>query len=329
MADFENRAKEITATLVELLRLRGADVEHRVVASARPTLRHTDHDNWNGGTDLYMLVLDVPVSVLAQIEDRQAEVESAILDRVQKLLRTEVGVAVTKVVISPSLAVAGESSPAREEGDIQPSPWNGPGLRLFLSHTSNVKENTFQLREALRPLGFAGFVAHADIEPTREWQRELETALHTMDALVAVITPEFITSRWCDQEVGVAIGRKKLVIPVRVGADPHGFMGKFQGLQAQGLMPGVVADRIFTILARHPQSSGQLAEALVSKLEKCRSFDEARASAGLMERLQQIPRELLPRLGAALDVNGQLNDAWGVPGRLRQLIAQNSGAGTP
>ena len=43
---------------------------------------------------------------------------------------------------------------------------------------------------------------------------EIEAALFSMDALVAVVTPGFVESKWADQEIGVAIGGSLLVIPV-------------------------------------------------------------------------------------------------------------------
>lgn len=35
-----------------------------------------------------------------------------------------------------------------------------------------------------------------------------------MDALCAIVAPDFKNSNWCDQEVGIALGQRKLVIPI-------------------------------------------------------------------------------------------------------------------
>src|SRR5262249_54560409 len=75
------------------------------------------------------------------------------------------------------------------------------------------------------------FVAHEDIEPSLEWQDVIEEALKTCGAMVAWLTPDFPTSDWTDQEIGYCLARETLVIPVRVGLDPYGFVGKYQGLQ--------------------------------------------------------------------------------------------------
>jgi hypothetical protein len=78
--------------------------------------------------------------------------------------------------------------------------WPEGMLRLFISHSSVHKQDVSFLAEMPRIQGIHGFVAHVDIEPTREWQGEIESALETCDALCAYLTPDFISSRWCDQE---------------------------------------------------------------------------------------------------------------------------------
>ena len=78
--------------------------------------------------------------------------------------------------------------------------------------------------------GISCFVAHSDIEPTRTWQKEIEKALFSMDVLIALMTEDFSDSNWTDQEIGVAIGRNVLILPIRMGADPYGFIGKYQAI---------------------------------------------------------------------------------------------------
>jgi len=85
---------------------------------------------------------------------------------------------------------------------------------------SAFKKTTGQLQTALRSYGVSAFVAHVDIEPTREWMSEIEAGLHSMDALVAILMPGFKESNWTDQEVGVAVGRGVLVIRSCVGLNP-------------------------------------------------------------------------------------------------------------
>ena len=88
---------------------------------------------------------------------------------------------------------------------IDPPFWRKRMFRLFVTHLSAEKVLAAQLQEALLNYGISGFVAHNDIEPTLEWQSQIETALATADSLVALLHPEFHESNWTDQEIGFAM----------------------------------------------------------------------------------------------------------------------------
>ena len=53
---------------------------------------------------------------------------------------------------------------------IDPPFWRKGMLRLFISHLAAHREFAKQLQEALLDYGISAFVAHSDIEPTKEWQ---------------------------------------------------------------------------------------------------------------------------------------------------------------
>ncbi|MHC4745639.1 MAG: toll/interleukin-1 receptor domain-containing protein, partial [Planctomycetota bacterium] len=103
--------------------------------------------------------------------------------------------------------------------------WGDGKLRVFLSHISAHKVFAAELQAALSELGISAFVAHEDIEPDSEWQDEIEKALRTCDALVALLNPDFHVSNWTDQEVGYGLGRGIPVYSVRLGMNPYGLFG--------------------------------------------------------------------------------------------------------
>jgi pyruvoyl-dependent arginine decarboxylase (PvlArgDC) len=121
-------------------------------------------------------------------------------------------------------------------------------FKLFISHLAKYKEKAQSLKIALLKYGISSFVAHDDIVPTKEWQIEIEKALFSMDALTAILTPEFENSKWTDQEIGIAIGQQILIIPIRKGLDPYGFIGKYQGFNSNNKTVEEVAIGIAEIL---------------------------------------------------------------------------------
>lgn len=136
--------------------------------------------------------------------------------------------------------------PGAQSGDSRF--WEPNYFRFFVTHLSAFKKTTTILQRSLRQFAISGFVAHVDITPTKEWQHGIEVALFSMDALAAILMPGFKESGWTEQEVGLAIGRGVLVIPIIHGLDPYGFIGKYQGLSASGRTVIRVARDIFDIL---------------------------------------------------------------------------------
>ncbi len=328
MTTFADRAKSFAATAAQIARISGAVAEADVLERSSASLVETGYDNWNDGTTFFTLMLEIPVGVYVAVDSKRDELEQSILSRVSQFTRAEAGNRITAVVVSPVLtdevrAPVPASEPGQGEEAI-PSFWQPGFFRLFISHLASNKEKAHALKEALARYQVAAFVAHDDIEPTREWQGEIESALRTMDALAAIVEPGFVESRWCDQEVGVAIGRGKLILPLRAGADPHGFMGKYQGIQTKGVTVAIVAERMFEVLLANSRSSARMAEAVVERMVVSNSWEQAKRNVGLLERVPALSTPQIARLMQALDDNRQVKDAFGVPEKLRTLFQRHA-----
>ena len=189
-------------------------------------------------------------------------------------------------------------------------PWTAQRFRLFASHIHTDKKHLSKLKLALEVYGIDTFVAHEDIEPTKEWQREIERALDTCDAALAFLTPDFHKSLWVDQEVGYCISRRVLVVPLRLGVDPYGFMGKYQGLQGAGVAVRDVAREIFELLIHHNLTSASMAAGLIGRLEDAENYDNANRLAGLLDKIESWSPELLRRLENAPKANGQVAEGF-------------------
>ena len=141
---------------------------------------------------------------------------------------------------------------------ITPDFWEQGYLKAFISHLAVNKNRVTSLKSKLEVWGISSFVAHTDIEPSREWMQEIEKALSSMDILIAVVEPGFNESNWTDQEIGFALGRNVDIIPLRAGLDPYGFMGKYQGIQIKSKVPEVVAQEIVSVLLKKPNYRDKL-----------------------------------------------------------------------
>lgn len=174
--------------------------------------------------------------------------------------------------------------------------WEPQHFRLFLCHLASFKRTTAALQAALRRCAISAFVAHVDIEPTREWQDEIEAGLWSMDALAAILMPGFKESNWTDQEVGIAVGRGVLIIPIIRGLEPYGFIAKYQGLQANGKTVPEVAGEVFDILVRSPKTRARMLTCLVDTTLQSADEGDALVKLRKLQEVRDLPTAYLERL---------------------------------
>ena len=198
--------------------------------------------------------------------------------------------------------------------------WETERFKLFISHVSDHRADVEALKYALSLEGICGFVAHSDIEPTHEWQTVIESALFSADALLAYLTPDFIASKWTDQEVGVAYGRGIPIVPVKLNQDPYGLIGKFQALQGAGRAFKDIAKEVRKVLLKNEKTKLAMTSAVVSLFENSSSFANAKENMDRLESITFLDQDLLIRIENAGKNNYQINSAFGVPARVDALI---------
>jgi len=195
-------------------------------------------------------------------------------------------------------------------------------FRLFISHVSSVKVFAHSLKDSLSSYNIISFVAHDDIEPTREWQNEIEMSLSNAHSIVALFNEGFHESNWTDQEVGTGIGRGILIIPVRFELDPYGFIGKYQGLQGNGKIPVQIASEIFNILVSNENTKIDMTLALVDKFRNSDSYRSAQHNVDLLGKIQYINEAIIDEIQIAVESNNQISGAFGVKSKVNSLISR-------
>ena len=324
---FTEDVRPLIATVARLAELDGSHLEQEVLRSAEPHLEEPEYDNWDGGTYYHTLTLIVPVDLFARLGDQLRPIEERISNRITDVLRAPDRHRVTAVVIQPSMLdhtseQLADIVVARSERPV-PQFWAPGQFRLFISHVTSFRQRATALRQALSRFHISGFVAHETIEPGELWQREIEAALRSMDAMAALITPDFHDSTWTDQEVGWALGSGIYVLPVRRGADPYGFLGEVQGIQGLDKKVSEVAEEIFETLLRLSQTKEALLEAIVAGFERSESYKVSHQNITLLERARTIPESLLRRIEVAARSNEQVAKSSGVAGRVAKLVGRD------
>ena len=193
--------------------------------------------------------------------------------------------------------------------------WGEGRIRAFISHKAKEKQLANEIKQRLDDYGIASFVSHEDIEPMKEWVPEIERALLSMDLLIALLTEEFSESNWTDQEIGAAIGRKKIIIPVRMGKDPYGFIGKYQAIQGSGKNAHQICKEIIEFLFTYDGDNDELREMgkeiFIAAVAQAGSYSQANYLAGFLPEIEILSPKQEESLIEAFNRNDQVNHAFG------------------
>jgi hypothetical protein len=314
---FPKAVEDVVATLVDIYRHQEQFDIVELLESASARIDQTDCDNWNGGTYRYALMLDVPVPVFATVEPKLQDVEKSISSKLAVICRNLGNDHLDTVTITPLTSKSTSVGPRAKPADAEVKHiWKEGFFRLFLSHVSAHKAAVAKLKIELQVRGISAFVAHEDITPSLEWQNEIELALRSMHALTALLTPDFHPSNWTDQEVGFALGKGVLVVPVRLGTDPYGFIGKVQGLSGSLEQPVRVASLVATTLLNHPSTRRHMRKGLVSAFEAADSYTNAITLSKMISTVKDFTGDEKAVILRACNMNDQVFNATGVVSRV-------------
>ncbi len=320
---FPKPVAEVVATLADIFRHQRRNEVVEMLESAHAWFDNTEYDNWNGGTYTWALRLEVPVPVFASIEPRLQKIEKELVEKLAYFSRLypndHLGEA-TVSPITPGAAVVGQRI-APSETEVRRL-WPGGRFRLFLSHVAQHRIAVSKLKEELDWFGVAAFVAHEAIKPSLEWQREIESALRSMHALVALVTPDFHASNWTDQEIGWAFGRGVLVVPVRLGVDPYGFAGKVQGISGDLQKPETLAKSVFETLLGNPQTHGEVRRGFVTALCGSGSVNQSIKLRDYIPQVTDFTDEENSAMQEACETNSQVAQAWKVPETIYKAVGK-------
>jgi hypothetical protein len=201
--------------------------------------------------------------------------------------------------------------------------WKPGYVRVFLSHSARHKEFVGEVANELAVVGIHGFVAHDTMEYSKPWQAQIEQALRSMQAFVALIHPEFNDSAWCHQEVGWARGRRVPHYAVRLGVDPAGFIGRDQWPSAAGLAPKQVAHTVSSWVSTLPELGTTVSDGLFEALRSANNYMDAGTAAERIVALGSLTREQFRQLDDIFWSNDQVHGG-GKPSRaLRPFYQQN------
>ena len=168
-------------------------------------------------------------------------------------------------------------------------------ILVFVSYSSDDKILAGRIKRILEGYGLSVFLAHDDIPPLREWQEEISKNLDKCDVFIPILTGSFCTSEWTDQEVGIAYGLKKLIIPFKVDTAPYGFISKIQACKLDVENPVRTCKKIINVLKDNGFSE-RVFDCLLRDLESAPTFDYAKETVKELTEYENLNKEQINQI---------------------------------
>lgn len=292
----------------------------------------TDYDNWNGGTYGHTLTLYLPEEVFVETYDNSENIRAKIctdLNNINNIpneyisaVSFDMQTQYTNMWRTQSPSFIEQGGPIGNDSLFRHIWKESEYIRVFLSHKTKYKVPTGRLKSELLNFGITAFVAHEDIEPSREWAREIHNALLSMNAFVGLLSEDYHDSSWTDQEIGFALGRNVPCLTIKLGKDPYGLMGQFQGLGGcswDNLQD--MAKRIYDFLVANLPNNLLLFKFAHKKYQESDSYDNsAHILMTYFDSFRELSEEQVYKICDAYMQNAQNKSSRKGTAKLQELV---------
>lgn len=193
-------------------------------------------------------------------------------------------------------------------------------IPAFLSYSHKDRRLAGYTKECLDSYGFDTFLAHEDLEPSEEWQNTIVKRLQDCVVFFALLTESFSKSDWTDQETGIAVGLRKVIVPLKVTRNPYGFISKYQ---AQLLDSETIEEACWKVvkkLAAKTKLAAGIREGVIQMFGKSRSFASAADNAKKLKSLEPFSKEQMNEIVRVSSRNSQIYSGFDARRYVRDLI---------
>ena len=160
---------------------------------------------------------------------------------------------------------------------------NGNKVKLFISYSRQDKSGADNLVAALEANNFEVMIDRRDLPYGEQWQGELADFIRASDTVIWLVSPDSISSKWCNWELGEVQRLNKRLVPIRVRAiapeDLPETLGRLHLLPAEGIYEP--SQHLTTLIATLNTDRAWIKEATVErKLELIRRKWESAGVTG-------------------------------------------------
>ena len=200
----------------------------------------------------------------------------------------------------------------RKKGLVSTKELKGQRIKTFLSYHTEDKEKAKTVKTELEKAGIGCFLAPYDIPAGTKFREVLFKEIKSCNAFIPLISENYHTSGYSDQELGIALGIGKPVIPLCIDStSPYGFIEGYQCVCSNdGDIASAIPKLAKSISEFTPSSIEKYADLRIKNLSEASSFASAAYWARQLENVSEFTNEQLQKITDVLHTNDQVSGSW-------------------
>jgi hypothetical protein len=196
-------------------------------------------------------------------------------------------------------------------------------LKAFLSYSTRDKRLAGKIKERLSSWGVDVFMAHEDLVPSSEWQDEIVKNLSSCDVFIPILTGSYRLSDWTDQESGMAISRSRVVVPLNITRNPHGFLGKYQACKINTSQLDQSCEDLVLALKNRRELRLRVQNSFIHSFVNSQGYLEANTRSELLDRFGPYDESQINEIIRGSLSNDQVYGPTATRRRLRRFFSKN------
>jgi len=267
---------------------------------------------------LSTFIIFAPLEKYYKLKELSKEEQKLILDSILEIYPPE---AYSPEIISVEFRILQESN-GNEEIEVTHI---AKIIKVFLSYSTIDKILTGKIKNYLEDYGLEVFLAHEDIAPSAEWQKVVLQNLENCDVFIPIITENFKSSEWTDQEIGIALAKGKFIIPLSIDIVPYGFLNKLQSLKLGSKPIYLSCEEIIKILKGNSKFERLLLNSVIKTFLNSGNFKEARNKSRILLKFDDtFTAEQIDEIIRGSIQNNQIYNSFGAQKVLEELIQRHN-----
>lgn len=195
--------------------------------------------------------------------------------------------------------------------------------KIFLSHSDKDKKIASELKSKLSKHGLSVFLAHEDIDGGSDWVSKLYEEIQNSKVFIMLLTENYHTSKYTDQETGIAINCKKITLPICIDdTRPYGFASSKQAIVCSLPFEDSIIEKIANISKMEIVPKSSDLDKLLLKLEKSNSYAESATISSQLKKYDYFSESQLLQLVSALN-NPQVHYSYVADTIINEIIGDN------